>query len=41
MEKYIGAELELLTIADADIMAVSVEVVPGENELPVDRQDSL
>ena len=41
MEKYIGAELDLLSIVDADIMTVSIEVVPGENELPVDRQDSL
>ena len=36
MEKYIGAELDVVTLAAADTISSSVQITPDENELPVD-----
>ena len=37
MENYVSAELEVVAVASADTISASVEITPGENELPVDR----
>lgn len=39
MEKYVAAELELVALAAADIIAVSIEY--DENETEEDRFDSF
>lgn len=35
MEKYTVAELDVITLANAETVSAST-VVPGENELPID-----
>ena len=37
MENYVNAELEVVALNAADTISASVEIAPGENELPVDR----
>ena len=41
MEIYTNAELEVVALASADTISASVEVAPGENELPVDKTWSV
>ena len=37
MNNYVSAELEVVNFVSADTISASVEVTPGENELPVDK----
>ena len=37
MENYINAELDVVTLAEADTISASVQITPDENELPVDK----
>ena len=41
MEIYTNAELEVVALTSADTISASVEVTPGENELPVDKTWSV
>ena len=40
MENYVNAELELVSVATADIITAS-NIQPGENELPIIRTNTL
>ena len=37
MENYVSAELEVVAVASSDTISASVEIAPGENELPIDK----
>ena len=37
MEKYTNAELEIVALTSADTISSSIEIILGENELPLDK----
>ncbi len=35
--EYINAELDIITVAGADVISASIEIDQVENELPIDK----